>query len=344
MQVNLLIHAPNIHTGGGRVLLQMLIDVARHTGNIRFIVDRRLRLPEDADASLFIRRVSPSLTSRLLVEFALPSIAMNYERVLCFGNLPPIRRLPVPTSVFIQNRYLVESIKTTGFAKNARLRILGERNWLRTRLRNADDIIVQTDTMKRLVQCNLQKEARTLPFWRESLQGSSNPAIFRKSVDGFRFVYPASGEPHKNHLILLAAWKCLSAESLTPTLVLTLDPDRDAQLLALTAHESEKFGIKVENQHCQSDSDIRLLMKSADAIVFPSHVESFGIPLLEACGLGIPIIASENDVVRDILDPVQGFDPTSPISIARAVTRFLGVPTARTEILNPADFLKQVCS
>ena len=36
------------------------------------------------------------------------------------------------------------------------------------------------------------------------------------------------------------------------------------------------------------------------------------------------MLAAELDYVRDILDPVETFDPNSPVSIARAVKRYLG--------------------
>jgi hypothetical protein len=54
------------------------------------------------------------------------------------------------------------------------------------------------------------------------------------------------------------------------------------------------------------------------------------------------VIAAELDVVRDILDPAQTFDPLSPISMARAVMRFMRVEEPRVqytaqEFLNRLD-------
>ena len=46
-------------------------------------------------------------------------------------------------------------------------------------------------------------------------------------------------------------------------------------------------------------------------------------PLIEAAAAGLPIVASDIDVVRDVCDPVQTFDPESTASIAQAVRRFL---------------------
>jgi hypothetical protein len=64
--------------------------------------------------------------------------------------------------------------------------------------------------------------------------------------------------------------------------------------------------------------------------------------LIEAQRRGIPIHSAELDYVRDLMDPVQSFDPESPVSIARAVKRFLARTETRAELLTPDRFLASV--
>ncbi|MDA9221646.1 glycosyltransferase, partial [Methylophilaceae bacterium] len=71
-------------------------------------------------------------------------------------------------------------------------------------------------------------------------------------------------------------------------------------------------------------SEIIKLYNQSNALIYPSLLESFGLPLVEASQLNLPILASELDYVRDVIDPIEVFDPTSPISISRAVKRFAG--------------------
>jgi glycosyltransferase involved in cell wall biosynthesis len=71
-------------------------------------------------------------------------------------------------------------------------------------------------------------------------------------------------------------------------------------------------------------------------------LESFGLPLIEARQAGLPILASELDYVRDVVDPEQTFDPDSPMSIARAVKRFLGVEVTPIPLLSASQFLESV--
>ena len=46
--------------------------------------------------------------------------------------------------------------------------------------------------------------------------------------------------------------------------------------------------------------------KSMDALLFPSYIETFGLPLIEAAKVGIPIIASDLDYAREVLDGYKG--------------------------------------
>ena len=340
--MKLLVHAPNVHTGGGRVLLELLLSAAHQLGDTKFILDDRFPMPGGLDETIVLKRIAPSLTARLAVELALPSIARNFDRVLCFGNLPPLVRLPADTWLFLQNRYLLESADLDGFSLRAKLRLTLERIWLRTRVRNVTQIVVQTDSMKALVRCTLSRECLTIPFWRSAIRQGESSNHRPSTHSNKRFLYLASGEPHKNHLALLRAWERLAEAGLLPTLVITLDPVRDRRLLEEIRRTAMKSGLTIENVPDSNERRIDDLIRSADALIFPSLLESFGLPLLEATESGKPILASESDVVRDILDPAQTFDPRSPESIARAAMRFLGVRTTRTDIRDPAGFLAQV--
>jgi glycosyltransferase involved in cell wall biosynthesis len=62
-----------------------------------------------------------------------------------------------------------------------------------------------------------------------------------------------------------------------------------------------------------SDADLHQHLRTARALLFPSLVEGFGLPLIEALGLGTPVIASDLPVFREIspgiptyLDPLDG--------------------------------------
>ncbi|MGB8812877.1 MAG: glycosyltransferase, partial [Paracoccaceae bacterium] len=51
-----------------------------------------------------------------------------------------------------------------------------------------------------------------------------------------------------------------------------------------------------------SDGAVAALLDGAQALLFPSLAEGFGLPAVEAAALGVPVIASNLPVFRDILD------------------------------------------
>lgn len=59
--------------------------------------------------------------------------------------------------------------------------------------------------------------------------------------------------------------------------------------------------------------------KASLALIYPSYRESFGLPLVEAAYLSMPLLASKRDHVEGFVFPTVLFDPDSPISIMNAV-------------------------
>jgi glycosyltransferase involved in cell wall biosynthesis len=65
-------------------------------------------------------------------------------------------------------------------------------------------------------------------------------------------------------------------------------------------------------------TDIPALMASFDVLAFPSHAESFGVVLIEAMAMGLPVVSTNNDGVVDIV-----VDGQSGIMVPRQDARAL---------------------
>lgn len=333
--MTLIIHAPNVHQGGGRALLSPLLMAAREI-ECRAIVDARLELPPELPESLLTMRVPPTLWGRLAGERRLSALAGPRDTILCFGNLPPLLSVSGRISLFIQNRYLLRTANLSGLTLGSRLRVAAERLWLRARLGQVDDVIVQTPSMAREVEAELGVSARVMPF----LPAASPKQAVDRNAPRFDFLYVASDEPHKNHRTLLDAWKLLARDRLRPSLCLTLDPQRAGELLAWIQSEARANGLRIENAGALDRVKLGRLYAESAALVFPSGMESFGLPLIEAAAAGLPILAPELDYVRDVVVPAQTFDATSPVSLARAVKRHLGEPDPPVSPMTATEFLR----
>ena len=72
------------------------------------------------------------------------------------------------------------------------------------------------------------------------------------------------------------------------------------------------------------DRELAWLYRNAEAFVFPSYDEGFGLPPLEAISCGTPVIASDIPVCREVLGTAALFvDPESPEELQRAMVSVL---------------------
>lgn len=292
-----------------------------------------------------VKYVKPTLISRFMAETWLARSVTSKDILLCLGNLPPLFKLRGRTIVFVQNRYLIEDLKLDEFHIRVRLRLMLERMWFIGRLKNIDELVVQTPAMKVLIEKKTGSciPVHLIPFvFRAGGYQRRIPLSAVNSMCEFDFVYVASGEPHKNHRNLLEAWRLLGEQNLFPTLCLTLNAARFEKLCQEVEIYNQQCGIRVTNAGEMSHTDIFSLYKKSGALIFPSKVEAFGLPLIEARQAGLPVLAPELDYVRDLLDPEQTFDADSPVSIARAVKRFLGKEEQPLGILDASEFIKKI--
>lgn len=113
------------------------------------------------------------------------------------------------------------------------------------------------------------------------------------------FVALGTIEPRKDHALLLDVWDRL-AQDMDPLPRLFIlgargwaGRDLLARLDARPPGVVELAGL--------SDAAVSALLTRATALVFPSRVEGFGLPPMEAALLGAPVIASDLPVLREIL-------------------------------------------
>jgi glycosyltransferase involved in cell wall biosynthesis len=305
-----------------------------------------MSLANSVAEEVYVKRVKPSILQRLLAERWLVKNVVFSDVVLCFGNLPPLFKLRGHVVVFVQNRYLIDNeVKLTGFSIKTRLRLCVERFWFSHRMSNVDEFIVQTPSMRNILETRILNKVpiNVIPFMENQVgyvRKVDMPKIFKEK--DFDFLYVASGEPHKNHRKLIEAWCLLAKEGFYPSLKLTLDNVNFAELCAWITQKVADCRLNVENKGRLTHDQVKLIYNQAGALIYPSTFESFGLPLIEARQAGLPVLASELDYVRDVLDPEQVFDPESAVSIARAVKRFIAVDESPLPLQDATGFIKHI--
>jgi glycosyltransferase involved in cell wall biosynthesis len=344
MSKKIYLHATNVSQGGGRTLLTAVLEALPDNVAVVAQLDSRMVLPKNFSDKVVIRFVRPTLLGRILADLWLSRNVTNSDIAICFGSLPPLFKLKGLTLVFVQNRYLIEKNMLESFPPKTRIRLMLERTWFRLASSNADEYIVQTPTMKaimhRLGYIN-NRPIKIRPFIANSLSYTrSGKSIRPNARSDYDFIYVATGEPHKNHKNLVEAWCILADQNLYPSILLTLDKAASAMLCAWIDYKVSNFKLNLTNAGLVSHSSVIQLYSQAGALIYPSRLESFGLPLIEASMAGIPILASELDYVRDVIDPIETFDSSSPLSIARAVKRFMGYKEDSLSLLNASEFFE----
>jgi len=98
--------------------------------------------------------------------------------------------------------------------------------------------------------------------------------------------------------------------------------------------KSIKGSGKVVQLSC-SDHLLASLYKNAFCFVYPSLYEGFGIPLLEAMGMGCPVIASNTSSIPEVVDKAALlFDPNSKDSLINAIELLESNEFKRGELIN----------
>lgn len=340
----IIIQASNIHESGGKLLLnQLLVELAKTPQKVMLFVDSRFgikgELAQIESKTVTAVEVRPKILNRLLAEVRLKLVAAKNPEatIFCFGNLPPL--LPMKNRVVMYYHTVLYFRKSGRVGRSISLRIKHaiERNWLKWRLGQVTEVLVQSTFVKETFRQEFGFDRiRLFPFSTTSFEFSISERAPQKDID---FVYLAAGTAHKNHELLIKAWELLASENLFPSLHLTID-DRYPHVRDQIRSAVQNSNVKIVSHGLLKHPDAMHLYLRSRATIFPSLCESFGLPLLEAKERNLPIIASELDFVRDLVDPVETFDPTSALSISRAVKRFLNVNNAKVEVA-PASKLAE---
>ncbi len=134
-------------------------------------------------------------------------------------------------------------------------------------------------------------------------------APVRLPVDRPTFVTLGTIEARKNHLLLLNIWSRLIDRfgSKGPRLLIIGGRGWEADQVFDLLDRSEKLrGHVVELENC-SDEELTTYIASARALLFPSLTEGYGLPLIEALVLGVPVIASDLPVFREIAGDIPTY-------------------------------------
>ncbi|HNT30071.1 MAG TPA: glycosyltransferase family 1 protein [bacterium] len=155
--------------------------------------------------------------------------------------------------------------------------------------------------------------------------GLAEHVLARYGVKKPFLLYVGLSSLHKNLLRLIEAMQFVRKHS-AHDIQLAIAGKKDPRYLP-------QLEAKIKELHLEQavvftdflgDADLKIMYNSAEAFVFPSLYEGFGLPPLEALQSGLPVVSSNATSLPEVLgDAATYFDPTSVLDMAKAITSVL---------------------
>jgi len=318
----ILVDAIYINSFGGKVILELILEElikSRVSFHIFFdsrISSKYLHIINQSDYTV----VCASHKSR---KFLYIKKINKFSSILCLSNIPPPINISVNTSIFFHNRLLLNPLTNTVSFKH-RIVNFFKFSYLKYYNKNDYNWIVQTPLMNQILRKSLNinsEKIYTFSIFKEFFKNNLTKKITNN------FVYASSGVSHKNHIRLIEAF--IKASNKT---------DKEIRLqLTLDKAELPKYiypiNLKVEFHGILCLNKINELYNSCEFAIYPSLVESFGLPLLEAANHGCKVIASDLPYVHEIIEPSLTFDPYSVESISDSILKAINEDLPETKVL-----------
>jgi len=201
--------------------------------------------------------------------------------------------------------------------------------FLKSILNKSDLIISNSDhTTKDICKVypqNCNKVKRIYPGKNKSFKPETKPGVLEKyQIHHPYFIFVGTIEPRKNLLSLLEAFRKFKEQHTSDFILLIAGgtgwkakPFFDA--LANHPYKDEIICTGFVDAH-----DLPTLYTNAEALIYPSLYEGFGLPIVEAMSCGTPVIAANNSSLPEAGgDPAFYFNAEDSGELAMQMTKFL---------------------
>lgn len=277
-------------------------DLLEETASIRTVI-----LPEVKNS--WLRRLAFDLVSgRRLIQSLEPDVVLSLQNTYTYG-------VACPQVVYVHQSLPFQRAKDFSLLRRNERTLAIYQHFIgaiiKQSIRRADHVIVQTKWMREAIleQVGIAGDRVTsvLPDLDDvsayKFDGTRNPGAF---------FYPTSNNLYKNNDCIYEACRLLRQQGIDDFMVtMTLDGH--------AAGPNVEFIGRVPQVQV-------LETLSRSTLVFPSYIESYGLPLAEARALGSIVLAADLPYALEVLDGYSNayfFDPASPDQLAALMARVL---------------------
>lgn len=285
------------------------------TGNIKI-----LTFPE-VKRSHWRKVLFDCVTGHSVIDNLHPDVVLSLQNIITFG-------VKAPQAVYVHQSIPFQSIRNFSFFKRDERniafiqKVIGA--FIKKSVKSAQAVIVQTPWMRGAVACKAHIPLDKITVARPDCEPP--PPVGTAGFSSRRFFYPTNNGLYKNNDAIIKACDILKSKGITNfTVELTL-PEGTFQHPNVTC-VGYLDRLELFNRYASS------------VLLFPSYIETVGLPLQEAASLGMPIIAADCPHAHDILDSytnVTYFPPFDCVALASCMAKAImtAKPQAAFTIIN----------
>lgn len=171
-------------------------------------------------------------------------------------------------------------------------------------------------------------------FMAEDSKGTKQSRISDAGDRGDYLIYPAVPWQHKNHEILIQAIGVLKGRGVRIPVVLTNTGGR-TEMKKKLGDVADAHGVSdlVSLEAYLPEDELFTLFTGSTGMVFPTLYEGFGIPLVDAMALGVPVLTTKTSAVPEICGDAAAYfsNPSNAIAMADDLELFWNDLKIRSE-------------
>jgi glycosyltransferase involved in cell wall biosynthesis len=335
-------------TGGGfTYLVNLMPELARLAPADRFrvfVADRRLAdaIPEAENVHVaFLGQLGWRQRLRFTY-FQAPRRAAQWKASLYFSvaEMAPLRA-PCPRIASFRNPNVFTLGKGQGFHVKQRIRLRVLRGLARLSAARCERIMFASQDSARWMGDSIGLAERK----RVAIHHGVDAESWRSSAERVERERPyvlsvSSVYSYKNYVRLIEAYAELAERRPgLPELLIVGDDQHPSYSRRMEAARRASGGLAESIQILGEVPyhEIRRYYRGAELFVFPSYLETFGHPLLEAMASEIPLVVSDIPVFREIAAQAALYaDPFAPSALAAAMESALYEPGVREQLVERA--------
>lgn len=327
-----LVDAIFIHNGGGKVLLDYLVEqLEQREIDVFYLFDKRLKnkpyLIKKSNQSIYL------LASLIKRDKFYRKNKNLFSKVFILGNIPPLCKINAEVITYFHNLIYLSVPKEFSFREQIKYRLkISVINVFKT---NTDIWVVQSEEVRNqfVEKFNEVDKINVISYYPEIK--SERQAKREKG----RMMYVSNAQANKNHKRLIDAFCRAYDEVKKGELVLTVNNDF-CEIVEIIK-KAQDDGYPIINLGFINRNDLAKEYLKTEYVIFPSLSESLGLGIIEGITMGCKIIGANLPYTFAVCKPSLTFEPQDIFSIKSSILTALEKDTSFSflKVENKMDLL-----